>query len=146
MSFGGTKNGLLGAEAVVFLAPELADGISYLRKQSMQLASKMRYLAAQFEALLPTSCGAAAPPTPTPWPSGSNEAVGGHPGLPSRGRYRPTPCSRSSRGGDRGLQRAFTSSWDERTGEVRWMCSWDTTEDVDEFAAAIAAALARGGR
>jgi threonine aldolase len=52
LSFGGTKNGLLGAEAVVFTNPELADGFEYLRKQSLQLASKMRFLAAQFEALL----------------------------------------------------------------------------------------------
>jgi threonine aldolase len=52
VSFGGTKNGLLGGEAVVVLAPELAPGFEYLRKQTLQLASKMRFLAAQFEALL----------------------------------------------------------------------------------------------
>ena len=52
LSFGGTKNGLLGAEAVVFLNRELADGFEYLRKQTLQLASKMRFLAAQFDALL----------------------------------------------------------------------------------------------
>ena len=51
LSFGGTKNGLLGAEAVVVLRPELADGFEYLRKQTLQLASKMRFLAAQFDAL-----------------------------------------------------------------------------------------------
>jgi threonine aldolase len=48
ISFGGTKNGLLLGEAVVFLNPELAKGFEYVRKQSMQLASKMRYIAAQF--------------------------------------------------------------------------------------------------
>src|SRR5207302_8751909 len=52
LSFGGTKNGLLGAEAVVFLRPSLAEGFEYLRKQSLQLASKMRFLSAQLEALL----------------------------------------------------------------------------------------------
>ena len=52
LSFGGTKNGLLGAEAVVFLEPRLADGFEYLRKQSMQLASKMRFVSAQLDALL----------------------------------------------------------------------------------------------
>src|SRR3954468_17250722 len=52
LSFGGTKNGLLLGEAVVLLRPDLGEGIEYLRKQSMQLASKMRYLAAQFDALL----------------------------------------------------------------------------------------------
>ncbi len=48
LSFGGTKNGLLLGEAVVFLDPELAKGFEYVRKQSMQLASKMRYISAQF--------------------------------------------------------------------------------------------------
>ena len=52
VSFGGTKNGLLGGEAVVILDPELGRGFQYLRKQSLQLASKMRFLAAQFDALL----------------------------------------------------------------------------------------------
>ncbi len=50
MSFGGTKNGLMMGEAVVFLKPELAKGYQYVRKQSMQLASKMRYMSAQFVA------------------------------------------------------------------------------------------------
>ena len=52
LSFGGTKNGLLLGEAVVFLRPELARDFLFIRKQSMQLASKMRFLAAQFDALL----------------------------------------------------------------------------------------------
>ncbi len=52
LSFGGTKNGLLFGEAVVFLRPALAEDFLYLRKQSLQLASKMRFVAAQFEALL----------------------------------------------------------------------------------------------
>jgi len=52
LSFGGTKNGILGGEAVVFFQPELSQDFLYLRKQNMQLASKMRFIAAQFEALL----------------------------------------------------------------------------------------------
>src|SRR5207247_4378810 len=52
LSFGGTKNGLMGAEAVVFFDKKLAHTLQYLRKQGMQLASKMRFIAAQFEALL----------------------------------------------------------------------------------------------
>ena len=51
LSFGGTKNGLLGVEAVVFFRPELAEGFKHVRKQSMQLASKMRYFSTQFEAI-----------------------------------------------------------------------------------------------
>jgi threonine aldolase len=52
LSLGGTKNGLLSAEAVLFFKSELADGFKYVRKQGMQLASKMRFLAVQMEALL----------------------------------------------------------------------------------------------
>src|SRR5580658_3087825 len=52
LSFGGTKNGLMGAEAVVFFRPELAEDFLFVRKQGMQLASKMRYMSAQMEALL----------------------------------------------------------------------------------------------
>ena len=52
VSFGGTKNGLLAAEAVVIARPELAEGFLHLRKQGLQLASKMRFLAAQFDAYL----------------------------------------------------------------------------------------------
>ena len=52
LSFGGTKNGGMGAEAVIFFDPKPAVDFKFYRKQGMQLASKMRYLSAQFEALL----------------------------------------------------------------------------------------------
>ncbi|HSX12423.1 MAG TPA: beta-eliminating lyase-related protein [Rhabdochlamydiaceae bacterium] len=52
LSFGGTKNGLMGAEAIVFLKEGLSENFQYIRKQSMQLASKMRFLSAQMVALL----------------------------------------------------------------------------------------------
>src|SRR6185436_5358824 len=52
LSFGGTKNGLLGAEAVIFLNPLAAVGSAFVRKQVTQLSSKMRFLAAQFNAIL----------------------------------------------------------------------------------------------
>ena len=52
LSFGGTKNGLLFGEVVVALNPAAAQGLIYLRKMNMQLASKMRFMSAQFIALL----------------------------------------------------------------------------------------------
>ncbi len=52
LSFGGTKNGLMGVEAVIFFRPELAKDFLFVRKQGMQLASKMRYMSVQMEALL----------------------------------------------------------------------------------------------
>ena len=70
LTFGGTKNGLLGGEAVVFLRPELARRAEYLRKQVTQLASKMRFVAAQFLALLDDgSLARSSPATPTRWPA-----------------------------------------------------------------------------
>ena len=52
LSFGGTKNGMLYGEAVVVLNPEASEGLIYLRKLNMQLASKMRFISAQLIALL----------------------------------------------------------------------------------------------
>ena len=52
LTFGGTKNGALGAEAIVLLNAEASDGLIYLRKHQMQLASKMRFVSAQLLALL----------------------------------------------------------------------------------------------
>ncbi|HEY5823041.1 MAG TPA: aminotransferase class V-fold PLP-dependent enzyme, partial [Cyclobacteriaceae bacterium] len=52
LSFGGTKNGLMFGEAIIFFKPELATNFKYIRKQGMQLNSKMRFISAQFEALL----------------------------------------------------------------------------------------------
>ncbi|MEO7368655.1 MAG: low specificity L-threonine aldolase [Gemmatimonadaceae bacterium] len=52
LSFGGTKNGMIAGEAVVFFDPELARNFAYRRMQGMQLSSKMRFIAAQFDALL----------------------------------------------------------------------------------------------
>ena len=52
LSFGGTKNGMMFGEAVIFLKPGLAEGFKFIRKQGMQLHSKMRFISAQFDALL----------------------------------------------------------------------------------------------
>ena len=145
LSFGGTKNGLLGAEAVLVPAPELAEGFEYLRKQSLQLASKMRFLAAQFDALLTDElwlrCAAQANAMAARLAAALDE-------LPGLTITRPVqtnavfatlpPAATAA------LQEQFAFYvWDERTGEVRWMCSWDTTEeDVDTFARAVAEVLA----
>jgi threonine aldolase len=144
LSFGGTKNGLLGAEAVVFLSPELGAGFEYLRKQSLQLASKMRYLSAQLDALL----------TDELWLRNASQANAMASRLASRVRdlpgvtiTRPVQANavfaRLPHDSIEILQREYDFYvWDEHTDEVRWMCSWDTTEeDVDEFAAALERAV-----
>jgi threonine aldolase len=141
VSFGGTKNGLLGAEAVVFLNPELAEGFVYLRKQSLQLASKMRFLAAQLDALLSDGLylrlAAHANAMAARLASGVRE-------LPEVTITRPVQANAVFAalppGAAARLQEEFAFYvWDERSGEVRWMCAWDTTaEDVDAFVAALA--------
>ena len=145
VSFGATKNGALAAEAVVVLDPELAGEMLFLRKQTLQLASKMRFLAAQLGALLSGELWRenARARQRDGRPAGARRSSG-TPVSRSRARSRPTPCSRGcrTRRGRRCTPRFDFYDWDEAAGEVRWMCAWDTTEaDVDAFAAAVRAAL-----
>jgi threonine aldolase len=144
VSFGGTKAGLMVGEAVVFVRPGLGEPARYLRKQSMQLASKMRFLAAQFEALLTDERWRAAAAHANAMAQRLAAGVRDVPGV------RITQAVEANAvfailppGTAEALQadwRFYT--WDERTGEVRWMCSWDTTpEDVDAFAGAVRAVV-----
>ena len=140
VSFGGTKAGLLGGEAVVYLNPELARRAKYVRKMVNQLPSKMRFVAAQFNALLEgerwiegarhanemaTRLYAAtreidgvefdhAPQVNSLVPTLPAEAIG--------------PLS----------EWCFFWDWDVSRNQVRWMTAWDTTEsDVQRFAAGV---------
>ncbi len=145
VSFGGTKNGLLGGEAVVFLSSELADGFEYLRKQSLQLASKMRFLAAQFTALLTDDLWLDNARHANAMAARLADAVADVPGLQitrpvqTNVVFASLPAEATA-----ALRRQFAFYvWDERRDEVRWMCSWDTTEDdVDTFAEAVRDTLA----
>jgi threonine aldolase len=140
LSFGGTKNGLLGAEAVVFLTPELADGFEYVRKQSLQLASKMRFLAAQFQALLTDELWLTSARRANAMAARLAGAVRDIPGVSitqpvqTNAVFATLPIAATT-----ALQERFTFHvWDAHSNEVRWMCSWDTTEeDVDTFAQAV---------
>ncbi len=143
VSFGGTKNGLLGAEAVVFLSPALAADFRYLRKQTLQLASKMRYLAAQFEALLTDRLWHRCAARANAMAARMAAAVGDTQHVTITRPVQANAVFATIPPGARdALQEQFSFYlWDERTGEVRWMCSWDTTEeDVDRFAQAVRAA------
>jgi threonine aldolase len=144
VSFGGTKNGLLGADAVVILNSDLAGDFKYIRKQSMQLASKMRFLAAQFDALLRDElwrrCAGQANAMASRLAGRLLDVTGMSISRPvqTNAVFAILPPAVT-----KALQRDFPFYvWDEHTGEVRWMCSWDTTEeDVDEFAVAVRDAL-----
>ena len=144
-SFGGTKNGLLGAEAVVFLDPDLAEGFEHLRKQSLQLASKMRFLAAQLTALLTDGLWRRSAAHANAMAALLAERVGGLTGVTvTRPVQTNAVFARLPAAAIAELQREYHFYvWDEQANEVRWMCSWDTTEqDIEQFAGAVGAALA----
>ena len=143
LSFGGTKNGLLTGEAVVLLRPGIGEGIEYLRKQSMQLAAKMRFLAAQFDALLAEDRWRRAAAHANAMARRLADAVAGIDGvrLTQRVEANADFAVLAPEVTARLQERWHFYVWDEASGEVRWLCSWDTTpEDVDAFAADIAAA------
>jgi threonine aldolase len=144
VSFGGTKNGLMGAEAVVLLRDDVGDGFKYLRKQGMQLASKMRYISAQLDALLAGDLWQRAATHANAMArrlaDGVRDVVTITQPVEANGVFAILPPEVTER-----LQRAWPFYvWDERTGEVRWMAAWDTRpEDVDAFAADVRAELSR---
>lgn len=140
VSFGGTKNGLLGGEAVVLLRPELAEGFAYLRKQTLQLASKGRFLAAQFIALLAGDLWHRNAAHANAMAARLAIAVADAPGVRITQAVEANGVFAVIAGAATDLlQRDWRFYvWDEARGEVRWMCSWDTTsEEVDAFATAI---------
>ena len=140
VSFGGTKNGLLLGEAVVFLDPALAEGFRYLRKQTLQLASKGRFLAAQFIALLEGDLWRRNAEHANAMAARLAAALVDVPGVrltqpvQANGIFAVLPAAATER-----LQRDWRFyTWDGGTGEVRLMCSWDTTPaEVDAFAADV---------
>jgi threonine aldolase len=145
LSFGGTKNGLLFGEVVVALNPEAAHGLVYLRKMNMQLASKMRFLSAQFIALLEGDLWLRSATHANAMAARLRAGVESVAGVEltqkteSNGVFATLPAGAADQ-----LRASFRFyDWNEATREVRWMCSFDTTEeDVDSFIAAIKRELA----
>ncbi len=149
VSFGGTKNGLVFGEAVVFCRAELARDFPFTRKQLGQLASKMRFVSAQFEALLTGDLWLRSARHANDMAArlaAAVEAVDGieitHPVEANAVFARlPRPAIDRLLAELPGEHPFYV--WDAARDEVRWMCSWDTTEaDVDGFAATVAAAVA----
>jgi threonine aldolase len=145
LSFGGTKNGLMGVEAVVFFRPELAENFLFVRKQGMQLASKMRYMSAQMAAFLTTDL----------WRRNAEQAnrmarllekeVKNIPRVKivypveANGVFAQIPRNAIQKI----QERHFFYVWIEEQSVVRWMCAFDTTEDdVREFAESVAEVVA----
>lgn len=142
LSFGGTKVGAVGAEAVVVLNPGAVTGIEFLRKSTMQLASKMRFVSAQLLALLDDDlwirAGAQANAMAARLRKGIEER--GIPGVAftqkteANGVFATLPPGVA----DRLREHVSFYDWNDATGEVRWLTSWDTeATDVDRFVGLI---------
>lgn len=140
VSFGGTKNGLLGAEAVIFLTPEAAVGSKYVRKQVTQLPSKMRFLAAQFNAVLEgdlwlelaTHANAMATELHRSVSTIPGIVAGASPAVNSIFPSLPATAIEPLRAW------SFFWDWNPSARQVRWMTSWRTTrEDIETFAAGV---------
>ena len=150
LSFGGTKNGMMLGECIVVLNPAASVGLKYLRKSNMQLGSKMRFISAQLIALLEGDL----------WlrnASHANAMAQRLRGAVERGQaegaltgIRFTQATEANAifavlppGVADRLRESFRFyDWNPATGEVRWMCGFDTTEDdTDAFVAALSQEL-----
>jgi threonine aldolase len=140
LSLGGTKNGAMFGEAIVVFRPELAQNLKYIRKQGMQLASKMRYVSAQFATLFGTDL----------WRENALHANTLAQELASRLREIPSveivyPVQANGvfarlprQAIPRIQEEIYFYVWDEETDVVRLMLSFDSTmDDVDRFVAAV---------
>lgn len=152
LSFGGTKNGAMLGEAIVLLDPSASAGLTFLRKLNMQLSSKMRFVSAQLVALLEgdlwlrnaTHSNAMAQRlragVEAGIADGSIHGVTFTQPTQANGVFATVPDGVADR-----LRESFRFyDWDAAKNEVRWMCSFDTTEaDIDAFIAAIKAETTR---
>ena len=147
VTFGGTKNGMMFGEAVVFLQPELAEHARFVRKQAAQLPSKMRYIAAQFSALLDGNL----------WLRNAGHAnamaellarqVADIPGveLHRSPQVNAVFATLPAWSLEPLIEWSPFYVWDQEQDLVRWVCSFDTTpEDVGAFSSGIAQILAGG--
>jgi len=147
LSLGGTKNGAMVGEAVVVLDPDASIGLKYLRKLNMQLSSKMRFVSAQLVALFEgdlwlrnaqhsnAMAARLRAGVEAGLADGSIRGVGFTQQTQVNGVFATLPPGVADR-----LRESFRFyDWDASKNEVRWMCSFDTTEeDIDAFIAAIA--------
>jgi threonine aldolase len=136
LSFGGTKNGLMFGEAVIFFNKSLAENFKYIRKQGMQLASKMRYISAQFNAYLSNDLWKQNALHSNQMAKVLGREVAKIPQIKitqeiqANGVFAIVPPHIIKE-----LQNEyFFYMWNEEISEVRWMCSYDTTEeDIHSF-------------
>ena len=144
LSFGGTKNGMMFGEAVIFFNTSTVTEIPFIRKQLMQLHSKTRFIAAQFSAVLKDNL----------WLKTASHANRMAQKLANEATKIPgIRITQEVQGNEifaiiprdkiQVLQeKCFFYVWDENASEVRWVCSFDTTEsDIIEFVNLLRAEL-----
>lgn len=136
VSFGGTKNGLMAAESVIIYRKDLNDAFVYKRKQAMQLASKMRFIAAQFLAYFDDNLWKKNAIHANEMARLLSEKIKSIPGViltqkvEANGVFVKIPHQII----EPLKKEFFFYTWNEETGEVRWMTSFDTTvADIDIF-------------
>jgi threonine aldolase len=144
LSFGGTKNGIMGGEAVIFFDKQLGHDFLYLRKQGMQLASKMRFIAAQFEAVLSNDLWRRSADHANRMAKILEKEITRIPEVKivwkveANGVFAQIPRHAI----EKIKARYFFYMWIEEESIVRWMCSFDTTEeDIRDFAGVVAEAV-----
>ncbi len=144
LSFGGTKNGMMGGEAVVFFKQGLSSDFLFLRKQGMQLASKMRFIAAQFETMLTNDLWRRSAEHANRMAKFLEAEIRKIPQIKivwkveANGVFAQIPKHAI----EKIQQQFFFYPWIEDENIVRWMCSFDTTEDdVREFVQCVAEAV-----
>ncbi|GAA4462151.1 low specificity L-threonine aldolase [Nemorincola caseinilytica] len=140
LSLGGTKAGMMYGEAVVVFNKELARHIAYKHKQVMQLASKTRYIAAQFEAMLKDELWRSTAAHANAMAQRLHAALSAHPAVRvTRPVQANAVFAEIPRHWYEPLQEHYPFYvWKDSTHEVRLMCAWDTREeDIAAFAAAI---------
>jgi threonine aldolase len=144
LSFGGTKNGMMFGEAVCFLTPGLSDNFKYIRKQGMQLASKMRFISAQYIAYFRKELWKKLAMHSNSMAQLLFSKVKDLEGIKitqpvqANGVFVILPDEIAKI-----LQeRYFFYPWDDNMSEYRWMTSWDTSEDdIEEFTDLLRAEL-----
>jgi threonine aldolase len=136
LSFGGTKNGLMAGEAICFLKPGLASDFKYIRKQGMQLASKMRFISAQFLAYFRNDLWKECASHSNSMAAILADRLKGIRNIhitqkvQSNGIFVIIPKEAA----ERVMKEYFFYPWDESKSEYRLMTAWDTTEeDIEEF-------------
>ena len=136
LSFGGTKNGMMYGEAVCFLRPGLSGYFKYIRKQGMQLASKMRFISAQYLAYFRNDLWKKNAMHSNSMARLLAEKIKGLNGIritqqvQSNGVFVIIPRDVA----EKVSKEYFFYPWNEITSEYRLMTSWDTTEeDIDGF-------------